>query len=417
MILRKLTATNYRSFQNESFLFSERVTVIAGVNGRGKSSILDGLSLLLSRLLPQVTPARGGYKYLRPQDIRHDEEALEMTLSVIFENVPVEFSITYDPVNGQRPMKLASQVKREILQIYGDPNRMGDAAPIAVYYTTDRASYRLPKRLLTVLPQGQSAAYRGALFNRQIDFREFMSRYRGWNESLTRREDQNGRNRHTLRAIETALREFLPSFGDIHVELEPLRLLVSKNGQYFDLTQISDGERSLLAMVIDLCRRLALANPDLNDPLQGAGVVLIDEIELHLHPQWQREIIEKLRRTFPRIQFILTTHSPFVMQSVHSGEELILLDGQPLAELENKGVEEIARALMGVDRPDVSERYEAMKVAAKSYLEILNEAAVAPEEKLAQYKERLADAISPYADNPAFQAFLEMKRAAELGES
>lgn len=62
MILRELTVTNYRSFQDESFNFSERVTVIAGVNGRGKSSILDGVALLLSRLLPQVTPAKGGYK-------------------------------------------------------------------------------------------------------------------------------------------------------------------------------------------------------------------------------------------------------------------------------------------------------------------------------------------------------------------
>jgi len=101
---------------------------------------------------------------------------------------------------------------------------------------------------------------------------------------------------------------------------------------------MSDGERSLLAMMVDLCRRLVLANPELDDPLQGAGVVLIDEIELHLHPQWQREVVEKLRRSFPRIQFVLTTHSPFVIQSVHSGDELILLDGQPLAQLENKGV-------------------------------------------------------------------------------
>ena len=64
MILKELVVSNYRAFRDERFQFSERVTVIAGVNGRGKSAILDGLSLLLSRLLPQVTPAKGGYKYL-----------------------------------------------------------------------------------------------------------------------------------------------------------------------------------------------------------------------------------------------------------------------------------------------------------------------------------------------------------------
>jgi predicted ATP-binding protein involved in virulence len=417
MILRELVVSNYRAFRDERFQFSERVTVIAGVNGRGKSSILDGLALLLSRLLPQVTTAKGGYKYLRPQDIHNGESELALGLSATFENIPIDFSIDYDLQRGQRPTKLLPQVKREIRYIYGDPRRMGDAAPIAVFYTTDRAAYRLPKKLLNGLPDIQAAAYHGALSNRQVDFRDFMSRYRTWRDGLQRGEDRLGVRRQTLDAIDRAIRVFLPEFENVEVLTEPtLRLVVSKRGQKLDLTQLSDGERSLLAMMIDLCRRLSLANPELNDPLQGAGVVLIDEVELHLHPQWQREVVEKLRVTFPNIQFILTTHSPFVMQSVHSGEELILLDGQPLAKLENKGVEEIARALMGVHRPDVSERYETMKKAAKSYLEILNEAAEAPADKLAQYKERLAEAIAPYADNPAFQAFLEMKRAVKLGE-
>lgn len=416
MILRELKVSNYRPFLSERFAFSERVTVIAGVNGRGKSAILDGLSLLLSRLLPQVTPAKGGYKYLRPQDVHKDEQALKLVLSASFEGIPVDFTIDYAPADRLRPTKLLPQIKREIRRIYGDPKRAGDAAPIAVYYTTDRAAYRLPKRLLTGLPQGQRAAYHGALFNRQVDFRDFMSRYRGWADSIARGEDRDQKNKRTLNTINRAVREFLPGFGDVRVELDPLRLLVSKQGQALDLTQMSDGERSLLAMMIDLCRRLVLANPELDDPLQGAGVVLIDEIELHLHPQWQREIVEKLRQTFPRIQFILTTHSPFVIQSAYSSDELVLLDAQPLNSLENKGVEEIAKALMGVERPEVSKRYQTMKAVARSYLEMLNEASLAPEDKLERYKDRLAEAIAPYADNPAFQAFLEMKRAAKLGD-
>ena len=135
MILRELVVSNYRTFRDERFQFSERVTVIAGVNGRGKSAILDGLALLLSRLLPQVTPAKGGYKYLRPQDIHYDESELTLSLSATFENIPIDFSIDYDLQRGQRPTKLLPQVKREIRHIYGNPQRMGDAAPIAVFYT------------------------------------------------------------------------------------------------------------------------------------------------------------------------------------------------------------------------------------------------------------------------------------------
>lgn len=416
MILRTLELTNFRAFPSQKFNFSDRVTVIAGVNGRGKSSVLDALSLLLSRLLPQVTPARGGYKYLQPKDIHHGRCSTKLELAVSFEQIPIDYTVDYDLTGGQRPTKLLPQVKRAVRRIYGDPEHEGDAAPIAVHYTTDRAAYRLPKRLLLGISQDQRAAYHGALFNRQVDFRDFMSRLRAWSRAVEYGEDASSSSQRTIEVINRAIGIFLPGFSDISVRSQPLQLLARKEGQEIDLVQMSDGERALFAMVIDLCRRLVLANPELPDPLQGSGVVLIDEIELHLHPTWQREILDKLRCTFSGIQFVVTTHSPFVIQSVRSGGELILLDAQPLDRLENKGIEEISRALMGVDRPDVGERYESMKAAARGYLEMLNEAALSPEEKLSQYRQRLAASIAPYADNPAFQAFLEMKLAAKLGD-
>ncbi|NWK76918.1 AAA family ATPase [Aquitalea sp. LB_tupeE] len=422
MILRELEVSNYRPFRSERFAFSERVTVIAGVNGRGKSAILDALSLLLSRLLPQVTPARGGYKYLKPQDVHQGEHALKISLSASFEDIPVEFAIDYDPAEGQRPGKLLPQIKREIRRIYGDPQRAGDAAPIAVYYTTDRAAYRLPKRLLTGLPQSQSAAYHGALFNRQIDFRDFMSRYRGWADSIVRGEDRDQKNQRTLETIDRAVREFLPGFSDIRVEQEPLRLLVSKQGQTLDLTQMSDGERALLAMMIDLCRRLVLANPELDDPLQGTGVVLVDEVELHLHPQWQREIVEKLRRTFPRMQFILTTHSPFVVQTLRPGELRLLgenLDDEALqdpGEYANRGLEEVATKVMGIEDPNIVPRYTQMLDAAREYYQLLETAQPGDEQQLGELKARLEELVAPFPDEPAYRAFLEVQRVAAFRE-
>jgi predicted ATP-binding protein involved in virulence len=143
---------------------------------------------------------------------------------------------------------------------------------------------------------------------------------------------------------------------------------------------------------------------------------MIDELDLHLHPKWQRRIIEDLRRIFPKIQFIVTTHSPFLIQSLRSGEELVMLDGQPTAELGNKPLEDIARGIMGISNPEVSVRYESMKEAARTFLETLEEAQKAPKDKLEEYKAKLSEATAPYADNPAFQAFLELKRASKIGE-
>jgi predicted ATP-binding protein involved in virulence len=145
-------------------------------------------------------------------------------------------------------------------------------------------------------------------------------------------------------------------------------------------------------------------------------VVLIDELDVHLHPKWQRGVVESLRKVFPCLQFICTTHSPFIVQSLRE-DELINLQGQSVPQLGNLSVEDIASGLMGVERPDVAQRYEEMVTAAKDYLITLDEAAKAPVEKLAEYETQLAARVAPYADNPAFQAFLELKHAAKLGNA
>jgi hypothetical protein len=91
---------------------------------------------------------------------------------------------------------------------------------------------------------------------------------------------------------------------------------INKGNISLAVEQLSDGEKCTLALIGDLARRLSLANPSQKNPLQGDGVVLIDEIELHMHPAWQREILSKLEKTFPNIQFIITTHSPQVLGEV-----------------------------------------------------------------------------------------------------
>jgi predicted ATP-binding protein involved in virulence len=91
---------------------------------------------------------------------------------------------------------------------------------------------------------------------------------------------------------------------------------VQKNEQLFDVRQLSDGEKCLLALAGDLAHRLAIANPDITNPLEGFAIVLIDEVDLHLHPEWQHRIIPKLTQTFPNCQFVVTTHSPQILSHV-----------------------------------------------------------------------------------------------------
>jgi predicted ATP-binding protein involved in virulence len=413
MILRTLELTNFRAFQSQKFNFSDRVTVIAGVNGRGKSSVLDALSLLLSRLLPQVTPAKGGYKYLQPRDIHHGGSAAKVELAISFEQIPIDYAIDYDLTGGQRPRKLLPQVKREVKRIYGNPELEGDAAPIAVHYTTDRAAYRLPKRLFSTVNQDQSAAYHGALFNRQVDLRDFMSRLRGWSRLVENNEDPSGINIRTIEVINRSVSTFLPGFSDVSVQMEPLQLIAKKQGQDIDLVQMSDGERALFAMIIDLCRRLVLANPQLQDPLRGSGVVLIDEVELHLHPKWQREIIRKLKDCFPRMQFILTTHSPFVIQSLEEGE-LISLDGEVSESYSNESIEDVAEDIMGIKWPQRTKRHAEMTRAATEYFQALNAASINPQIDIESLKERFDELAARFSHDPFYVANLKFELATTI---
>lgn len=86
-------------------------------------------------------------------------------------------------------------------------------------------------------------------------------------------------------------------------------MTVIKNGSEISIFNLSQGEKTLIALVSDIARRLVILNPSLENPLNGYGIVLIDEIDLHLHPKWQQTIVQKLENTFPNIQFILSTHS------------------------------------------------------------------------------------------------------------
>jgi predicted ATP-binding protein involved in virulence len=210
----------------------------------------------------------------------------------------------------------------------------------------------------------------------------------------------------------------LENASDLYFDPKRGELLITINRETQPFSNLSDGQRCVLAMVADIAQKAEWLNPHLTKDflINTPGVVLIDELDLHLHPKWQRRIIEDLRRTFPKIQFICTTHSPFLIQSLRSGDELIMLDDkQPTNALSNLGIETIAEGIMGVDNPDASPRYMAMLEAAKGYLAELNEAVKTPAERLEEYKRQLVARIAPYADNPAFQALLEAESISKLG--
>lgn len=415
MRLRELTVRNYRPFgEQPPFSFSDQFTVIAGINGRGKTALLDGIALALSRLLPQISPARGGYRYVELPDIHSGQANGLFSLKLNCAGFPLIYEVEFQ--EGPRrltAMHLPKAIRTEIRNRYGsDPTRSDDAAPLAVYYTTDRASYRRPRTLPRDVARGQAAAYYGALANRTVNYRDFIARFRAY---VDLQGEQQTENRHFMgasaaEAIQRTIAVFLEGFSNLRVENNPLRLVVNKDNVSLDLGQLSDGERSFLAMITDLSRRLVLANPRMQNPLEGEGVVLIDEIELHLHPKWQREAVEKLRQTFPKIQFICTTHSPFIIQSLRAGELITLDPDEFPGEYADRSIEDITEDVMQVEMPQKSSRYQAMMSAAEEYFRLLRAVEPTNVAELAEAEQRLNELSMPFSDDPAFQALLKVER-------
>lgn len=412
MKIRELTLLNYRAFgETVLFKFSDRFTVIAGVNGKGKTALLDSLALLSSRFLPLVSPARHGYRKISPSDIHAAAPITQLAMKVNCAGIPLDYQITYTRKDRKiTTTRIPTVVRNEVRYAYGDPRRADDAAPLAVYYTTDRAGYTLPRKLPIEVPRGQAAAYAGALVNRTVNFRDFMARYRNTIllENEQSRENPSFLGPRAIAAISQALSIFLGGFTNLRVQENPLRLVVDKGNVSLDLTQLSDGERSFLALVCDLGRRLVLANPALENPLRGAGIVMIDELELHLHPRWQLEVVEKLRETFPNIQFITTSHSPFIVQTAREGE-VIKLDGELVIEPMGRTLEEVARLVMDVTNTERSPRHQRMLDTARKYLALVDETRSADAARQGEIQAELIKILAPFADNPAYTALLERR--------
>ena len=200
--------------------------------------------------------------------------------------------------------------------------------PLVVQYSVSRAVLDIPMRVRDTHAFRPEAALEGALSAEGKTFRHLF-------EWLREREDieneavryfKQHREDRQLGTVRRAIASALPGFSNLRVRRSPLRMTVQKGPLELRVDQLSDGEKCFLALIGDLARRLATANPWHEDALKASAIVLIDEIELHMHPTWQRDVVAILRTTFPGCQFIVTTHSPQVLAEVPNDAVIHLED-------------------------------------------------------------------------------------------
>jgi predicted ATP-binding protein involved in virulence len=403
MKIKSLVMNNFRGINSLSLEFNQTgPTVLIGINGVGKSSILDCLSIFLSlffiistknNLIRDLEHELQNHKiknnfeendkfiknkssskdkrdfdsrFIWRRTIRNNEDELDFSLSD--QDITNGFKETNNEIvisciennyfpnkkylsknlknNNDIPSNSSSNIQESHdFQIFADKKTKEDLEnplgrnletviknienlevflyakepqkPLLIYYPVNRLLDEISLEINDNQSLEQVDGYDYPLSSRHITFKNFFEWFRNREDLENEELRDNPKHRDTqLQAVRSAISEIVPSFSNLRVRRRPLRMTVTKESQELIINQLSDGEKCLLAMVGDLARRLAITSPNLDNPLLGNGIVLIDEIEQHLHPGWQYEIIPALTRTFPNCQFIVTTHSPIVLSQV-----------------------------------------------------------------------------------------------------
>ena len=383
MILRHLSLARVRAFEQAEFDFQPGMNLLVGVNGAGKSTILDTLCVLYSYLLPKITRSEDQPIAFNDSDIQLHRDSLEAHLSLMVSNVPFDFQI-----EKRQGRSRTENIKPDNPNILAPLQRQLNQ-PIVAYFSI-RRSHPIDRDPGEKSSAGdQRSAFADALRHRELNVREFAD---WWlvQEALGK-EAPNGPYGRRLRVLNDAVTSFLDDCHDLRAVREPQTTLVLDKGRkMLDVRMLSDGERSMIALVLDLARRLTLANPKLDDPLrEGRGVVLIDEIDLHLHPRWQRTIVDKLTRTFPNCQFIATTHSPQIVGEISPDNIILIENGKATRPDQSLGMDTnwILRHLMGVSERDEETKRKLENIEAL----IEDEQYDAATQKIDDLRRRLGD--------------------------
>ncbi|MBE8993198.1 AAA family ATPase [Microcystis aeruginosa] len=372
MKIKSIKLINYRGAVSLNIDFHRQLNVFIGVNGAGKSTILDSLAIMLSWLVNRLKNTNASGRQMSETEINNGQGTAIIEITGVTENSQ---EITWKIVKtrtgyihaGERSnfSQLNDYTKKIQWQI---TERQGQInLPLFVYYSVNRAVLDIPLKIRTKHQFDSLRAYENALTSGS-DFRTFFEWFR-------EREDLENENRKygfcfpdpQLEAVRETIERFLPDFTNLSVRRNPLRMEVTKKNEIVTVNQLSDGEKCLIAMLGDLARRMAIANPQNPDPLTGNGVIIIDEIDLHLHPQWQRFVVPKLLEVFPNCQFFISTHSPNIIthvqpESLHFMEQTEMgIKFHPVQESYGKNVDRILEDLMGLETTRPKEIAEALK--------------------------------------------------------
>jgi predicted ATP-binding protein involved in virulence len=364
MRIKKLHLQNFRGFENLEMTFPEtsNLVVLIGKNGSGKTTVLDAVAHHLKQIATWLmTKDKIDFsKTIIPMNNIMKGKLIFDTLfgldmEFIYNKAGLNKNVNITSWEVLEKNKIDNRNIIEFIKYFRDSsifineNTELNNVPILIYYSLNKnekeSNNIIQESLRTFIPR--SLCYENAFSANVNNYNDFLEWYKD-NEDLENRVRLDRDNNFRIRELEDlrkALSIFATAISNLDVSNLRIRqykkdgvnvnfekntttyyLSLLKDKIEFNFSELSSGERAIILLVVDIARRLSIAND--GNALNGSGIVLIDEIDQHLHPEWQRNILPALAKTFPNVQFIVTTHSPQVLSSLPKESVFILKDGK-----------------------------------------------------------------------------------------
>jgi len=351
--LHSLKLRNYRCFEAIDIDFHPKLTVLVASNGAGKTSILDAIAVAFGPYIGAFDEAVG--KHFEPSDIRQMRMRRTGTLEMEYAPNGVSLEATgyipdplaelldvsdtaastwrrtlSGPVKAKTTIKYAKQLidygKRMQVAVRTQGSEV--LLPLVAYYGTGRLWQQKKLKVAKKIQRSsRTIGYKDSL-DPASSYKSFVEWFRYWNLNATILQLKDQANepdfrelRGYIESVKTAVDACLAPSGWEGLEYSfKLDTLVARHEVHGELPveQLSDGIRNMIGMVADIAFRATKLNGQLGEraATETPGLVLIDEVDMHLHPEWQQLVLNNLTLAFPMLQFIVTTHSPQVISTV-----------------------------------------------------------------------------------------------------
>ena len=436
MHIDRLQLTNFKCFADRTIEFQPSFNLLVGENGSGKTTVLEALAVAsgawLLGLARYSTHCRA--RSILPAEVRLKAVQEGGTIIRYERQFPVgvmargavageeiSWMRTLDGANGRTTSSGAAALKR-LGERLGHRAMDGEAVtlPLISYYGTGRL-WQQPRDLKTKRAASVSKARTSVFagYTNSHDPRASAADLFRWIQTQRFIALEEGKDPVALQGHRKAVLGCIEGGRNLNFSVKLADLIIDIEGQgRLPFNNLSDGYRNMIAMVGDIAFKALTLNPHLglNAAAETPGVVLIDELDLHLHPKWQRRVIDDLKRTFPAIQFICTTHSPFLIQSLQPGELIPLHENAADLDYSGRPIENIIEDIQGVKVPQRSRRAEEADHAAEAYFSLLRQKPAVDPKELAQAELKYRNISSTYSDNSALDAILKLEALAVVRE-